>query len=191
MTMSAIRHLTAFSLSVSSPRRSGTYRIGAASVSILRPRAATRARSAFRAARVPASRFRASASSPRILRWPSIAERTVLVRPRFATSSIVGSGRGAGQDQRPDNTRSGRSTPTIFITRTCLIWWRIICLPGSLWIRRRSSSSASPRRATERTDSTSSRGEAEESRRWSRRRAAGPQLRFSRKRRDCMELFRD
>jgi hypothetical protein len=38
MTMSAIRHLTAFSLSVSSPRRSGTYRIGAASVSILRPR---------------------------------------------------------------------------------------------------------------------------------------------------------
>jgi hypothetical protein len=96
MTMSAISHLTAFSLSVSTPRRSGTYRIGAASVSILRPRAATRARSAFRAARVPASRFRASASSPRILRWPSIADRAVLVFQHGPAISQVDQSAGSG-----------------------------------------------------------------------------------------------
>src|SRR5258708_18016095 len=45
--------------------------MGAASVSIFRPWAATEARSAFRAARVPASRFRSSTSATRALRWSS------------------------------------------------------------------------------------------------------------------------
>jgi len=51
-TMSAISHRIGRSLSVSAPTSSATYRIGAASVSIRRPCAATEARSALRVARL-------------------------------------------------------------------------------------------------------------------------------------------
>ena len=66
-TIRAMSHRIARSESVSTPTNSAIYRIGAASVSILRPWAATDARSALRAANVLASRFRSSTAAGLLL----------------------------------------------------------------------------------------------------------------------------
>jgi hypothetical protein len=60
-----------------------------ASVSICHPLAATVAHSAFRAAKVLASRFRSSTRLARALSWDSIAAKAVLVFPRAASSSMA------------------------------------------------------------------------------------------------------
>jgi hypothetical protein len=88
-TIKAMSHLIARSLSVSAPINSATWRIGAASVSSWRPLAPSAARSALRSARVEASRCRSPARARRALRWPSMAERAALVRPRLAASSTA------------------------------------------------------------------------------------------------------
>src|SRR5258708_36384096 len=63
--------------------------MGAASVSIRWPWAAREARSALMVARAPAASFRSLARPARAWRWPSMADRAVLVLPLLAASSIA------------------------------------------------------------------------------------------------------
>jgi hypothetical protein len=88
-TMSATSHRIARSLSVSAPTSSATYRIGAVSASIRRLCATSEARSALRAARVAASRFRSSTIHARAPCCASMMDIAPVVLSRRVASAIA------------------------------------------------------------------------------------------------------
>jgi hypothetical protein len=111
-TMSAISHRIARSLSVSAPRSSATYRIGATSVSTCRPLAATEARSVFRLARGAGRLVPLTWQAPRGpcagLQWRTVRCWSGPVWPPLRPLGQSGQDGGQGRRRRAPPPRSGR-----------------------------------------------------------------------------------